>query len=51
LISADIRYNQKIIKRLLGAPDMLKRLKDIEKMGPTEKGHVLFALDALIQKI
>jgi len=27
------------------------RLNDIEKMGPTEKGHVLFALDALIQKI
>jgi hypothetical protein len=23
----------------------LKRLKDIEKMGPSEKGYVLFALD------
>jgi hypothetical protein len=30
---------------------VLKRLNDIEKMGPTEKGHVLFALDAHIQKI
>jgi hypothetical protein len=29
----------------------LKRVNDIEKMGPTEKGQVLFALDALIQKI
>jgi len=30
---------------------MLKRLNDIEKMAPAEKDHVLFALDALIQKI
>jgi hypothetical protein len=30
---------------------MLKRLNDIERMGATEKGHVLYALDALIQKI
>jgi len=26
-------------------------LNDIQKMAPVEKGHVLFALDALIQKI
>ena len=32
-------------------PDMLNRLNDIEKMEPTEKGHVLFAPDDLIQKI
>ena len=30
---------------------MLKRLNDIEGMEPTEKDHVLFTLDALIQKI
>ncbi len=29
----------------------VKRLNDIEKMGPTEKSHVLFTFDALIQKI
>ena len=51
LIPADIRYNQKILKRLLGDPDMLKRLNDIEKMAPVEKGKELFALDALIQKM
>ena len=38
-------------ENVLKDPDMLKRLNDIEKMEPTEKGHVLFALDALIQKI
>jgi hypothetical protein len=36
---------------VLKDPDMLKRLNDIEKMAPAEKDHVLFALDALIQKI
>jgi hypothetical protein len=38
-------------ENVLKDPDMLKRLNDIEKKGPTKKGHVLFALDALIQKI
>ena len=38
-------------ENVLKDPDMLKRLNDIEKMAPTEKDHVLFALDALIQKI
>jgi hypothetical protein len=38
-------------ENILKDPDMLKRLNDIEKMAPVEKGHVLFALDALIQKI
>lgn len=38
-------------ENVLKDPDMLKRLNDIEKMAPVEKGHVLFALDALIQKI
>lgn len=32
-------------------PDILKRLINIEKMAPVEKDHVLFALDAQIQKI
>lgn len=32
-------------------PDMLRRLNDIEKMDKEEKEHVLFTLDALIQKI
>lgn len=32
-------------------PDMLRRLNDIEKMDMEEKEHVLFTLDALIQKI
>lgn len=38
-------------ENLLKDPDMLKRLNDIEKMEPKEKDHVLFTLDALIQKI
>jgi hypothetical protein len=32
-------------------PDMLKSLNDIEKILPREKGNILFAPDALIQKI
>ncbi len=32
-------------------PDMLRRLNDIENMDKEEKEHVLFTLDALIQKI
>jgi hypothetical protein len=32
-------------------PNMLKRFNDIEKMAPAEKDHVLFAINALIQKI
>lgn len=44
-------YNETEQENLLKDPAMLKRLNEIEKMGPTEKGHVLFALDALIQKI
>jgi hypothetical protein len=31
-------------ENVLKDPDMLKRLNDIEKMGPTEKGHSLCAL-------
>ena len=38
-------------ENLLKDPDMVKRLNDIEKMKPEEKSHVLFALDAMIQKI
>ena len=38
-------------ENVLKDPVMLKRLTDIEKMAPAEKDHVLFALDALIQKI
>jgi transcriptional regulator with XRE-family HTH domain len=38
-------------ENVLKDPDMLKRLNDIAKMAPVEKDHVLFALDALIQKI
>lgn len=38
-------------ENILKDPDMLKRLNDIEGMDPEEKSHVLFALDALIQKI
>jgi len=38
-------------ENVLKDPDMLKRLIDIEKMAPVEKGHVLFALDTFIQKI
>jgi transcriptional regulator with XRE-family HTH domain len=36
---------------VLKDPGMLKRLNDIERMEPAEKDHVLFTLDALIQKI
>ncbi len=39
------------LENVLKDTDMLKRLNDIQNMGPTEKGHVLFVLDALIQKI
>ena len=38
-------------ENILKDPDMLKRLNDIEGMEPTEKDHVLFTLDAMIQKI
>jgi hypothetical protein len=38
-------------ENVLKDPDMLERLKDIEKMAPSEKNPVLFTLDALIQKI
>lgn len=38
-------------ENLLKDPDMLKRLNEIENMKPDEKGHVLFAIDAMIQKI
>ena len=38
-------------ENILKDPDMLKRLNDIESMDPEEKNHVLFALDAVIQKI
>jgi len=38
-------------ENILKDPNMLKRLNDIEGMEPTEKVHVLFTLDALIQKI
>lgn len=38
-------------ENILKDPDMLKRLNDIEGMEPIEKDHVLFTLDALIQKI
>jgi len=32
-------------------PDMLKRLNDIEEMNEEDRKHVLFTLDALIQKV
>jgi transcriptional regulator with XRE-family HTH domain len=38
-------------ENILKDPEMLKRLNDIENMKPEEKDHVIFALDALIQKI
>ena len=38
-------------ENFLKDPEMLKRLNDIQQMKPDEKGHVLFTLDALIQKI
>jgi transcriptional regulator with XRE-family HTH domain len=38
-------------ENLLKDPDMVKRLNDIENMKPEEKSHVLFAIDAMIQKI
>jgi transcriptional regulator with XRE-family HTH domain len=38
-------------ENILKDPDMLKRLNDIEGMNPEEKNHVLFTLDAMIQKI
>lgn len=38
-------------ENILKDPGMLKRLNDIESMEPEEKSHVLFTLDALIQKI
>lgn len=38
-------------EKILKDPGMLKRLNDIEGMEPKEKSHVLFTLDALIQKI
>jgi transcriptional regulator with XRE-family HTH domain len=38
-------------ENILKDPNMLKRLNDIEGMEPIEKDHVLFTLDALIQKI
>ena len=38
-------------ENILKDPDMLRRLNDIEGMAPEEKNHVLFTLDALIQKI
>ncbi len=36
---------------MLKDPDMLKIFNDFEKMVSVEKGHMLFALDALIKKI
>ncbi len=38
-------------ENVLKDPEMLRRLSDIEKMEPTEKDHILFTLDAMIQKI
>jgi len=38
-------------ENILKDPGILKRLNDIEGMEPEEKSHVLFTLDALIQKI
>lgn len=38
-------------ENILKDPDMLRRLNDIEGMDTEEKNHVLFKLDALIQKI
>ncbi len=38
-------------ENFLKDPEMLKGLNDIQQMKPEEKGHVLFTLDALIQKI
>ncbi|MCP4481725.1 MAG: helix-turn-helix transcriptional regulator [bacterium] len=32
-------------------PDMLKRWNAIEEMGEKDKEHILFAIDALIQKV
>ncbi len=32
-------------------PDMLKRLNDIEDMSEDDRQHVLFTIDALIQKV
>ena len=38
-------------ENILKDPDMLRRLNDIEGMDPEEKNHILFTLDAMIQKI
>ena len=32
-------------------PDMLRRLNDIEDMNEQDRSHVLFTIDALIQKV
>ena len=38
-------------ENLFKNPDMLRRLNDIEEMDEEDRSHVLFAIDALIQKV
>lgn len=38
-------------ENVLKNPEMLKRLNDIEDMNEEDRQHVIFAIDALIQKV